>query len=121
MDGPRLIPAPSRIEAQGEPPKRIDEFVGLANTRTDGVSIAEMRSPSGWSEPGQTPEFDEYTLVLEGAVRVEHDRGVLEVGAGQAVLAPAGGWVRYSTPEGAHYVSVCLPAFSMATVHRDDT
>lgn len=117
----RLIERPTRVEAQGNKPKLIDEYVGRANTGTDAVSVAHMRSPSGWIEPGQRPEFDEYTLVLRGSLRVEHVGGSIDVGAGQAVIAERGEWVRYSTPgaEGAEYVAVCLPAFSMDTVHRD--
>lgn len=119
---PELIAAPSRIEAAGTKPKLIDEYVGRVSTGEERVSVARMRSPSGWVEPGQRPEFDEVTLVVRGAVRVEHDGGALDVAAGQAVLVRAGEWVRYSTPapEGAEYVAVCLPAFSPATVHRDD-
>ena len=116
-----LIPKPTRIEAVGNPPKTIEEFAGLVNSGSGAVSIARMRSPSGWAEPGQTPEFDEYSLVLHGALRVETREGAFEVAAGQAVHVPGGEWVRYSTPgpEGAEYISVCLPAFSPATVHRD--
>ena len=117
---PELIPGPSRVEAAGTKPKLIDDYVGRVNTREERVSVARMRSPAGWMEPGQRPEFDEYTVVLQGAVRVEHADGVLEVPAGQAVLARAGEWVRYSTPEGAEYVAVCLPAFSPDTVRRDE-
>ncbi len=117
---PELIPEPTRVEAAGNKPKLIDEYVGRVNTHTGRLSIARMQSPAGWVEPGQRPEFDEYTLVLEGVVKVEHEDGELEVAAGQAVLARAGEWVRYSTPEGAKYVAVCLPAFSPDTVHRDD-
>jgi ethanolamine utilization protein EutQ (cupin superfamily) len=118
---PQLIAAPTEILAAGNKPKRIQEFVGRLNNGEPRLSVALMRSPSGWLEPGQTPEFDEYTLVLAGFLRVEHRQGALEVQAGQAVLAPGGEWVRYSTPgpEGAEYVSVCLPAFSPSTVHRD--
>jgi mannose-6-phosphate isomerase-like protein (cupin superfamily) len=116
---PELIERPSRVEAAGTEPKLIDEFVGRVNTREDRVSVARMRSPAGWVEPGQRPEFDEYTVVLAGAVHVEHAEGTLVVDAGQAVLARAGEWIRYSTPEGAEYVAVCLPAFSPDTVHRD--
>jgi ethanolamine utilization protein EutQ (cupin superfamily) len=116
---PKLIENPTRIAAPGTPPKLIDEHVGRVNSGTSGVSVAHMRSPAGWSEPGQRPEFDEYTLVLHGKLRVEHEGGVVEVGAGQAVIAARGEWVRYSTPEGAEYVAVCVPAFSPATVHRD--
>ncbi len=116
-----LIDRPSVVEAAGTPPKRIEEFVGRVRTRTEALSIARMRSPSGWAEPGQTPEFDEFTLVLAGRLRVETADGELDVLPGQAVHAAAGEWVRYSTPgpDGAEYVAVCLPAFSPATVHRD--
>jgi ethanolamine utilization protein EutQ (cupin superfamily) len=119
---PELIESPSRVEAAGTKPKLIDEVVGRVNTGEGRVSIAHMRSPSGWVEPGQRPEFDEWTYVLRGAVHVEHEGGALEVPAGQAVLVRGGEWVRYSTPgeEGAEYVAVCLPAFDMATVHRDE-
>ena len=119
---PQLIDAPSTIEAAGTKPKRIEEFVGRVNTGEERVSVARMRSPQGWLEPGQRPEFDEYTVVLAGALHVEHEGGELDVRAGQAVLVRGGEWVRYSTPEegGAEYVAVCLPAFSPATVHRDD-
>jgi quercetin dioxygenase-like cupin family protein len=116
---PHLIDSPSRVEAAGTQPKLIDEFVGRVNTGDERLSVARMRSPAGWEEPGQRPEFDEYTVVLDGALHVEHDGGTLEVHAGQAVLARAGEWVRYSTPGGAEYVAVCVPAFSPATVHRD--
>jgi ethanolamine utilization protein EutQ (cupin superfamily) len=116
---PRHLAAPTRIEAAGNIPKVIEEFVGRVNSQTDAVSVARMTSPSGWQEPGQTPEFDEVTVVLEGVVRVEHRDGVIEVHAGEAVIAPAGEWVRYSTPGGAQYVAVCLPAFAPDTVHRD--
>ena len=107
---PKLIAAPTRIEAAGNKPKLIDEFVGHVNSSTGACSIARMRSPAGWVEPGQTPEFDEYTLVLEGALQVEHREGAITVAAGQAVITEAGEWVRYSTPEGATYIAVCLPA-----------
>lgn len=116
---PRLVPAPTRITAAGNKPKLIDEVVGRVNTGTSEVSVAHMRSPAGWVEPGQRPEFDEITYVLAGAVHVEHAGGTLEVPAGQAVVTPRGEWVRYSTPEGAEYVAICLPAFSPDTVHRD--
>ena len=116
---PQLIDSPSRVEAAGTQPKLIDEFVGRVNTGDERISVARMRSPAGWEEPGQRPEFDEYTVVLDGALHVEHDDGTLEVHPGQAVLARAGEWVRYSTPDGAEYVAVCLPAFSPTTVHRD--
>lgn len=117
----RLVPTPALIEAAGNKPKIIEEYFGRVNSATDAVSIARMTSPAGWVEPGQTPEFDEYTLVLKGTLKVETKDEVLEVGAGQAVLAEAGLWVRYSspTPEGAVYVAVCLPAFSPDNVHRD--
>ena len=117
---PKLIESPSRVEAAGTKPKLIDEYVGRVNTSEDRVSVAHMRSPAGWVEPGQRPDFDEYTVVLEGALHVEHEGGTLEVQAGQAVLVPGGEWVRYSTPDGASYIAVCLPAFSPDTVHRDD-
>jgi hypothetical protein len=114
-----LIESPVRVQAAGQPPKAIEEFTGRASTGEERASIARMRSPSGWTEPGQRPEFDEYTVVLDGVLRVETASGVLEVAAGQALLVRAGEWVRYSTPEGAEYMSVCLPAFSLDTVHRD--
>jgi ethanolamine utilization protein EutQ (cupin superfamily) len=117
---PKLIDSPSRVEAAGTKPKLIDEYVGHVNTGEDRVSVAHMRSPAGWVEPGQRPDFDEYTVVLEGTLHVEHEGGELEVRAGQAVLVPGGEWVRYSTPDGASYIAVCLPAFSPDTVHRDD-
>jgi len=118
---PKLIVSPTRVEAAGNKPKIIEEFIGRKNTETAEVSIAHMRSPAGWQEPGQTPEFDEYTLVLKGALQVEHRGGMLEVKAGQAIITYAGEWVRYSTPaaEGAEYIAVCLPAFSPDSVHRD--
>ena len=118
---PKLIESPTIVAAAGTKPKRIEEFVGRVNSDTTAVSIARMTSPPGWEEPGQTPEFDEYTLVLRGVLRVESREGSLEVGAGQAVIAAAGEWVRYSTPgpEGADYVAVCLPAFSPDIVRRD--
>jgi ethanolamine utilization protein EutQ len=119
---PTYIAKPTRIEAAGNKPKLIDEFVGRVNSATSQTSIAHMRSPSGWREPGQTPEFDEFTLVLRGMLRVEHRAGSLDVHAEQAVIVHRGEWVRYSTPgpEGAEYLAVCLPAFSMDTVHRDE-
>jgi mannose-6-phosphate isomerase-like protein (cupin superfamily) len=119
---PTLIAAPTQITAAGNKPKIIQEFVGRVNSRTEAVSVARMQSPTGWVEPGQTPEFDEYTLVLRGMLRVEHRGGVVEVRAGQGVITHAGEWVRYSTPEpeGAEYIAVCLPAFSPTTVHRDE-
>lgn len=119
---PRLIVKPTIVAAVGTKPKTIAEHVGRVNSGTDALSIAHMRSPEGWLEPGQRPEFDEYTLVLHGCLRVQHEGGVLDVRAGQTVVAAAGEWVRYSSPEpgGAEYVAVCLPAFSPATVHRDE-
>ena len=116
---PQLIDKPTRIEAAGTKPKLIDEYVGRVNSATPAVSIAHMRSPAGWEEPGQAPEFDEYTVVLKGTLRVRSRSGDLDVRAGQAVIAPKGEWVQYSTPEGAEYIAVCLPAFSPETVHRD--
>ncbi len=118
---PILIEKPTRVTAAGTKPKLIDEYVGRVNTFEDRVSIAHMRSPAGWEEPGQTPEFDEYTVVLKGLLRVKHWEGVVEVHAGQAVFCRAGEWIQYSTPgaEGAEYVAICLPAFSPETVHRD--
>jgi len=118
---PRIIDSPTRVEAAGTKPKLIDEYIGRVNSGTEAVSIAHMRSPAGWEEPGQTPEFEEYTLVLRGMVRVEHAGGEVEVRAGQAVITSPGEWVRYSTPEegGAEYIAVCLPAFALSTVHRD--
>ena len=118
---PRLIDDPVRVAAAGKPPKTIDEFVGRASDGEEAVSLARMTSPSGWAEPGQRPEFDEYTIVLRGMVRVEHEGGMLDVQAGQAVHCRPGEWVRYSTPgpDGAEYVSICLPAFSFDVVHRD--
>jgi len=118
---PDLIEAPGVIEAAGNKPKRIEEYAGRINSGHDGVSVARMVSPEGWLEPGQRPEFEEITVVLKGMLRVEHEGGALEVRAGQAVVAHAGEWVRYSSPEpgGAEYVAICLPAFSPNTVHRD--
>src|SRR5215510_11264489 len=119
---PTVIASPAVIKAAGTPPKRIEEYAGRVNSGHRGVSVARMISPSGWREPGQRPEFEEITVVLRGMVRVEHEGGALEVKAGQAVVTAPGEWVRYSTPgvEGAEYVAVCLPAFSPATVHRDE-
>lgn len=114
-----LIESPVRVEAAGQPPKTIEEFTGRASTGETRASIARMRSPVGWTEPGQRPEFDEYTVVLDGSLHTETDSGTLEVRAGQAVLVRAGEWVRYFTPQGAEYVSICLPAFSPDIVHRD--
>jgi mannose-6-phosphate isomerase-like protein (cupin superfamily) len=118
---PQLIEQPIRIEAAGNKPKLIDEYIGRVSTQTEGVSIAHMRSPSGWVEPGQCPDFDEFTVVLKGTLRVEYEGGQMDVQAGQAVIARKGEWIRYSTPslEGAEYIAVCLPAFSPETVNRD--
>jgi mannose-6-phosphate isomerase-like protein (cupin superfamily) len=118
---PTLISQSTRIEAAGNKPKLIDEYIGRVTSSHRQVSIAHMRSPGGWVEPGQTPGFEEFTIVLKGMLRVTHKGGVLDVHAGQAVVAHAGEWVQYSTPEpeGAEYLAVCLPAFSLDTVHRD--
>lgn len=118
---PTLISQPTRIQAAGTKPKLIDEYVGCVNSRTPSVSVAHMRSPEGWEEPGQAPEFEEFTIVLKGMVRVRHKNGEMDVHAGQAVIAHPGEWIQYSTPhqDGAEYIAVCLPAFSMETVHRD--
>lgn len=116
---PTLIEKPTVIAAAGTKPKRIEEFVGRVNSGEGGVSIAKMTSPPGWVEPGQRPEFTEYTLVLSGVLCVEYKGGAMEVRAGQAVVTKPGEWVRYSTPDGAEYVAVCIPAFSPQTVHRD--
>jgi quercetin dioxygenase-like cupin family protein len=117
----KLIPGPTRVQAVGNKPKIIEEFVGRVNSGTDQVSIARMRSPSGWVEPGQTPQFDEYTVVLSGQLQVRTREAVFEVAAGQAFIAAKDEWVQYSTPgpDGAEYIAVCLPAFSPQTVHRD--
>lgn len=117
---PRLITSPAIVEAAGTPPKRIEEFVGRVNSGHTALSVARMRSPAGWREPGQRPDFEEVTVVLTGTVRVEYEGGTLDVGAGQAVITAPGEWVRYSTPEGsAEYIAVCLPAFSIDAVNRD--
>ena len=118
---PNLVPHPTRITAAGNKPKLIDEYIGRVNTKSAQVSIAHMRSPEGWEEPGQAPEFDEFTLVLHGVLHVHHKDGELVVKSGQAVIAHHGEWIRYSTPEpgGAEYIAICLPAFSPETVHRD--
>ena len=118
---PLHITSPSRIQSAGNKPKIIEELVGRVNSKSTAVSIAHMHSPAGWEEPGQTPEFDEYTIVLKGMLRVGHKGGIIDVQAGQAVIVNRGEWVRYSSPEpdGAEYVAVCLPAFSPDTVHRD--
>ena len=119
---PSVINAPSIIQAAGQPPKRIEEFAGRVNSGHGNVSVAKMTSPPGWTEPGQTPEFEEITVVLRGMIRVEHRHGICDVRAGQAIVTRPGEWVRYSTPgpDGAEYIAVCLPAFSPDTVHRDD-
>ena len=114
---PKLIEAPTQIPVPGN--KIIDEYIGRVNSGDTQTSIAHMRSPAGWSEPGQRPDFDEYTVVLKGVMRVEHEAGATEVKAGQAIIARRGEWVRYSTPEGAEYIAICVPAFTPDTVHRD--
>ncbi len=118
---PTLINQPTQIKSAGNKPKTIQEFIGRVNSKTSALSIAKMQSPSGWVEPGQTPEFDEYTVVLNGTLKVTTRSGIFEVNAGQAIITHAGEWVQYSTPgpEGAEYIAVCLPAFSPDTVHRD--
>ena len=118
---PTLVDQPTQVQAAGNKPKLIDEYIGRINSGTQVVSIAHMRSPGGWLEPGQRPEFDEFTIVLKGKLHVEYESGSMDVGAGQAVIAHRGEWVKYSTPEdgGAEYIAVCLPAFSMDSVHRD--
>jgi len=116
---PTLIAQPTRIEAAGTKPKLIDEYIGRVSSKTQITSIAHMRSPAGWEEPGQRPEFDEFTVVLKGMLRVKHAGGTLDVAAGQAVIAHKGEWIQYSTPDGAEYIAVCVPAFSLETVHRD--
>lgn len=118
---PTLIPRPARVAAAGSKPKLIDEYVGRVNSATTGISVAHMRSPGGWIEPGQTPDFDEYTVVLNGLLRLEYAGGVLDVPAGQGVISHRGEWVRYSTPEpdGAEYIAVCIPAFTVDGAHRD--
>src|SRR5690606_5917739 len=121
-DMAQMIEHPTRIEAAGTPPKRIEEYVGRVNSGSAQLSVARMVSPPGWSEPGQTPEFAEYTVVLRGSLRVETREQVFDVGANQAIMVEAGEWVRYGTPgeDGAEYIAVCLPAFSPETVHRDE-
>lgn len=120
---PRIIASPTIIEAAGNKPKRIEEYVGRVNSKHSAVSVARMVSPAGWIEPGQRPQFLEITLVLSGTVHLEYEGGECDVAAGQAVVTEPGEWVRYSTPhgKGAEYIAVCLPAFSPATVHRDTT
>jgi quercetin dioxygenase-like cupin family protein len=115
---PRLIASPTRIPVPGN--KLIEEYIGRVNSGDAEVSVAHMHSPPGWSEPGQTPEFEEVTLVLKGCMRVEHLGGTTEVRPGQAIITGKGEWVRYSTPEGAEYIAICIPAFSPDTVHRDE-
>ena len=119
---PTLIAQATRIEAAGNKPKIIDEYIGRVNSGTSAASVAHMRSPEGWAEPGQCPEFVEFTVVLKGVLRVRHKDGILDVAAGQAVIANPGEWMQYSTPGpgGAEYIAVCLPAFSPHTVHRDE-
>jgi mannose-6-phosphate isomerase-like protein (cupin superfamily) len=119
---PRLIEAPAVVAAAGTKPKRIEEFAGRVNSGHAAVSVARMISPSGWQEPGQRPEFEEITIVLRGMLRVEHEAGIVDVHAGQGIATQPGEWIRYSTPgpDGAEYVAVCVPAFSPATVHRDE-
>ncbi|MGC2108955.1 MAG: cupin [Candidatus Korobacteraceae bacterium] len=119
---PTLIPQPTRVAAAGNKPKLIDEYIGRVNSKDGALSVAHMRSPQGWTEPGQTPDFDEFTIVLRGVLRLKSKAGELEVHAGQAVVTRRGEWVQYSTPdpEGAEYIAVCLPAFSMETVYRDE-
>jgi len=116
---PTLIPRATRIQAAGSKPKSIDELIGGVNSGDEKLSVAIMQSPPGWQEPGQKPEFDEYTVMLEGSLLVEFEGGSFEVASGQAVHSRAGEWVRYSTPKGARYVAICIPAFSPETVHRD--
>jgi mannose-6-phosphate isomerase-like protein (cupin superfamily) len=118
---PRMIIGPTVVQAAGNKPKQIEEYAGRVNSGHAGVSVARMRSPEGWEEPGQRPEFEEITIVLRGTLRVEYEGGVLDVGEEQAVITAPGEWVRYSTPfaGGAEYIAVCLPAFSVDTVHRD--
>ena len=118
----KKIEKPAIIEAAGNKPKIIEEFIGRVNSQTEELSIARMKSPVGWIEPGQKPEFNEYTVVLKGMLRVEIGKEILDIHAGQAVIVPAGEWVRYSTPgdDGAEYIAVCLPAFSPEIVHRDN-
>jgi mannose-6-phosphate isomerase-like protein (cupin superfamily) len=122
MSRPKLIEHPTRVRAAGNKPKLIDEYIGRVNSGSPEVSVARMHSPGGWQEPGQTPEFDEFTVVLSGMIRVEYSCGSIDVRGGQAVIAYKGEWVRYSTPgpEGAEYFAICVPAFSMDTVHRDE-
>jgi len=118
---PKLIFAPTRVQAVGNKPKQIDEHIGRANSGDRRLSVAVMKSPEGWEEPGQTPDFDEYTVVLKGRLVVKYEGGSMDVKAGQAVICESGDWVQYSTPdpEGAEYIAICMPAYSMESVHRD--
>jgi mannose-6-phosphate isomerase-like protein (cupin superfamily) len=118
---PTLIKSPTIIEAAGNKPKIIEELIGRINSQSEQISIAKMKSPGGWEEPGQTPEFDEYTIVLKGLLRVDTKTSSIDVKAGQAIITHKGEWIKYSTPnpEGAEYIAICLPAFSPGTVHRD--
>jgi quercetin dioxygenase-like cupin family protein len=117
---PTIISKPTRVEAAGNKPKIIEEFIGRVNSQAAALSVARMQSPAGWVEPGQTPEFEEYTVVLKGILRVTHNNGAFDVSAGQAVITHPGEWVQYSTPEDAEYIAICLPAFHPGTVHRDE-
>jgi len=117
---PTHIPKPTRVPAAGTEPKLIDEYIGRVNSGTESVSVAHMNSPAGWLEPGQTPEFDEFTVVFEGELEVETKEGKIVVAAGEAIITHAGEWVRFGTPKGARYIAVCVPAFSMDLVHRDE-
>ncbi len=117
---PKLIPAPTIVEAAGTRPKKIEDFVGCVNTDNENVSVARMKSPEGWAEPGQKPEFEEVSVVLSGILKAEFEGGTLEAGPGQTIVSKPGEWVRYSTPNGAEYIAVCVPAFSPAIVHRDE-
>ncbi|MEJ2105421.1 MAG: cupin domain-containing protein [Ignavibacteriaceae bacterium] len=118
---PTLIKSPTKIEAAGNKPKLIEEFIGRVNSSHDNISMAKMTSPAGWEEPGQTPEFDEFTLVLKGTLKVETKSETFEIKAGQVIITHKGEWIKYSTPfpEGAEYIAVCLPAFALEKVHRD--
>jgi mannose-6-phosphate isomerase-like protein (cupin superfamily) len=118
----KKINKPTIIEAAGNKPKIIEEYIGRVNSQTEGLSLARMKSPGGWTEPGQKPEFDEYTLVLHGLLRVRTKKEIIDVAAGEAIMVTAGEWIQYSTPEaeGAEYIAVCLPAFANEIVHRDD-
>ncbi len=120
---PVKITSPSIITSAGNKPKKIEEFIGRVNSKTDSVSIAKMTSPSGWVEPGQCPEFDEYTVVLKGMLRVKTEKEIIDVKAGEAIITKKGEWVQYSTPEpeGAEYIAICIPAFSPDIVHRDES